>query len=1429
MISRRLLRAKIAFIALGLAALCRSQTYTIGDIWGTVTIRYFDASGNPTRGPNGAYDEAAQGFIVIAVGDTYSATAVTSVKGDFHIYNLKSGTWHVQALKRGFLQTCPDNANLDVKNCPVIATLGTDKTQEEVPDPLHMRSSGKPPVKTHAQIQPAKLLLAVYRTVEEDGEGTGAQNAPLAADYSGETLDENRRPIPGSQVSLYAVQRDSGSLLLQDITTTNEKGRFLFAATSIARAFSTGDLVITITKSGYAPVTSLIQSTGAVQTLVLHPSQSVAELQSATSNKTEAARGKDFFSFEMQSLPIPDIRTPDKLALLLPGVAPAPQYSLLPGVPGPSVSVGIGSAGQFSVNGFRARNNNFTVDGSDNNEQDVGVRRQGYVTLMPQSIESLQEFQVITLLADARFGRNLGAQVNAISASGTRDFHGVLYGFGSSDLFNARDFFDETGGPSLYTLHRASDGATALLDGNPFTVANQAEHASKLTHFQSGFAVGGPISRKTGTYFFLSFENQTIHALQQEHFVVPTIEERGIFNTGATGLAAQPGLSSPSESPVPDQLYPASVRGDAWLSFFPFPNDSRGPYGANTYTTMLPANGQGNIYSGKLDQEIGSSNRLTVRYNLSRDYRDVPVTNDAIYSSVRPATHAQNVSVLLTSAISANATNTARFSYGRTHLTFGTVSNPDLLPSERFPTYPFLLNKRLIINGTLGPSSPPTFFTPTSPEGNAIVQAFGNPSRFTTEEVLGPIGEVEVAGFSPVGVDVSNFPQTTANNTFQWADTLTTAIGRHTISLGIDARRTQINSRVDQGFRPVATFNSLLTSEGGSGFSGVTQSNGAPVDTRVLTAATLAAGDQPTGYFQALAAVPDSTLGARLTQIEAFTQDQFRVNSGLYLIFGLRYAFNALPSTVGHRLEKAANSAIAFAQQAQQGALCETPCPTLVQDLQTLHFTDLIHVSFGNHQHNFAPRVGFAWSPSSSRTVIRGGYGIYYDQFLGILINQSRSAFPNFVSGNFNASFSHLKTLKPFIIPNTLNSIGSQNPFLLLFPKIFSLNGTDFGVAPGLADPILTPSVPGYGLVTPYSQQFGITIQRQFPHDLSASIAYVGTRGTHLLNVTTPFGGANNATVAHPLSNGRTSDARFVGTLGQSLPILGASLFFPAGGKLVSEAFGIAPRVFDTDASSTYHSLQVELIRRYSSGVQFSSAFTYSHSIDNASDFFDNEGSFALPQDSANPSERGSSTFDVRLRSTTNFVWDLPFMRNSRWGGFSIAGVVIAQTGEPFTVNTSIDMNADGNLTDRLNTIRGLMFNPAPNDKSVVLALAPGVDPLSLLAPEPLNVAQLIRREFFHGRNVVLHYGPAAESLNDGAVGRNTFRSRGLADADIVLSKSTRLFHEHRLITRFEVYNLFNHPNFGIPVRFLEEPGFGRSVSTITLGRTLQLGIKYSF
>src|SRR5206468_3591258 len=157
-------------------------------------------------------------------------------------------------------------------------------------------------------------------------------------------------------------------------------------------------------------------------------------------NTISPMRAQNFDEIQLSSLPLPGIRTFDTLALLAPGVTEPPQS--ISDTPGPGLGAGVGTSGQFSVNGMRARANNFTIDGSDNNDQDVAVRRQGFLSLLSQSVDSIQEFQISTLLWDSDMGRNLGSQVNAVTKSGGSRLHAQLYGFLTDSHLNARNFFD---------------------------------------------------------------------------------------------------------------------------------------------------------------------------------------------------------------------------------------------------------------------------------------------------------------------------------------------------------------------------------------------------------------------------------------------------------------------------------------------------------------------------------------------------------------------------------------------------------------------------------------------------------------------------------------------------------------------------------------------------------------------------------------------------------------------------------------------------------------------------------------------------------------------------------------------------------------------------------------------------------------------------
>jgi hypothetical protein len=243
----------------------------------------------------------------------------------------------------------------------------------------------------------------------------------------------------------------------------------------------------------------------------------------------------------------------------------------------------------------------------------------------------------------------------------------------------------------------------------------------------------------------------------------------------------------------------------------------------------------------------------------------------------------------------------------------------------------------------------------------------------------------------------------------------------------------------------------------------------------------------------------------------------------------------------------------------------------------------------------------------------------------------------------------------------------------------------------------------------------------------------------------------------------------------------------------------ISSTQFGSGARSSYNSLQASVNAQLGEELQLISSLTWSHAIDNTSDFAATGGAFSLPQDSLSPSERGSSNFDVRLRSVTELLVDSSsFARRPIFRKWQLSGIVTLQTGQPYTINTSFDVNMDGNTTDRLNNTNPQYLTPASGSRTQ----------WTLNAPESMLLAD-----------------PGQE----GSVGRNTFRGWGLYNVDLAFGRTFSTCWNHSLRLRTEVFNLVNHPDFGIPDRILESPAFGRAVTTVVPPRIIQIALKYMF
>lgn len=1141
----------------------------------------------------------------------------------------------------------------------------------------------------------------------------------------------------------------------------------------------------------------------------------------------ETQRGGSFDANELTGLPLGGktfVRSFDELAFLVPGVSAPPEP--IGNNVGPGVGPGVGTSGQFSVNGLVSRANNFMVDGSDNNDEDIGVRRQGFFSLVPQPIESVQEFQVITLLAPAQYGRNLGGQINAISKSGTSSFHGALYGNYNSDRLNSRNYFDFKG--ETPTLNLQGAGRDVFLNGSQVKITNPAGGKDPLSFFSGGGVLGGPIVKER-TFFFVSGEGQVLNSDQEKHFAVPTVEQRGFLGSGATGITTL-GQSR--------RLRPTTESGNLIFSLFPFPNDPNGVYGRNTLTQVLSADARGKVLSGKVDHYFGSGEKLqvlTARYNLTDDSRELPVTGGGIFSSQKAKVRTDNFSAFLNGAITSTLTNLARFSWGRTRLRFDeTRDSSFMLPSSTSFGSPFLLNAPSIANTT----TPIGSLQGDGPNGVTLTTLA--PS---TEPKLGAIGQVIIGGFSPLGVDVFNFPQNRVNNTFQFADTLrSSAFDGHNLAFGADIRRTGLESDLPRNSRPLITFYGAPNFAPG-GVVPVTDTTldpagGPPRTTTIgtlnlggyLSPLDLAAAGAPTGYFQSLVAPgKDARINLGYYQLNFFAQDDWRVRSNLSVSYGVRYEYNTPPNEADHKIEDT------FA------------APLAPQVAGFAAFIDGRKRIFDPDRNNFAPRFSVAFAPSPS-TAIRGGYGLYYDQILGAVVSQSRNVYPTFTTVNFGGGFPcylfqatppvqcpfttvlgptnggfifNMLTppnnpAAPSVVPGTLNTsaIGTSSgvPLAALAALVpFNQSGSlANGVSSGSP---FGATLPTRKLDIPMSHQYFIGVEHQlFNSNTFLSVSYVGTTGRNLLRFTTPNLGSNYILRVNEIALITFPDQP---NYFSSVPTLRGFSYDPStsvasvlngSGRPVDNVGPISQ--FETTGRSQYHSFQTELRGRLSTTFSYRVSYTLAKAKDDVSDVFDLAGSPALPQNSRNlEGEYGTSNFDVRHKIAYAISYDLPSLKDqgpvvsALLGGWQIASTGRFHTGQPFTVNSIYDVNLDGNLTDRLNNASLISRNDGNNAAVLINS-----------ATTPAQLQSML-----------------AAVGSDGSLPRNSFRGRSLLDLDVSFSKRFRFTESQGLQFRVDVFNFIDRTNFAIPVRFLESPGFGSSVDTVTPGRRVQFALKYSF
>lgn len=483
---------------------------------------------------------------------------------------------------------------------------------------------------------------------------------------------------------------------------------------------------------------------------------------------------------------------------------------------------------------------------------------------------------------------------------------------------------------------------------------------------------------------------------------------------------------------------------------------------------------------------------------------------------------------------------------------------------------------------------------------------------------------------------------------------------------------------------------------------------GNPLEELLLGAPTLTGG-----------ARMDNPQHLRTHSYDFFVHDTWRVRPSLAVMLGSRYEYNS-PG-----VDASDHATVYDPAQGKLVAVGRNGFPRSAYDPD---------------RNNFAPQIGVAWSPGArGTTVFRAAYGVHYDQ----------SSLATSEGLYFSAPYYNLNLYFPYpgLPPLTL-----ENPFPSFFPIPIPASATAFQ----------------RNLRTPYLQQWNFGIQREIGKSRVAEVAYVGSKGTHLID-------------SRDINQPQPSNA-------------------PAYVRPNRQFEDV--NIIESEGDSIYHSLQARLEQRLWKGLSLLGSYTYAKSIDDASSFFSSTGDPNFPQNSYNlRAERGRSNFDVRQRFTLSYGYDLPLGKGRWLGGWQSFGVLTFQTGRPFTVALLPDF--DNSNTGRSNLGFGANDRPdAVRDPKLADPMPQRWFDVTAFAVPPRG-----------------HFGNAGRNILDGP---------GLQTVNFSIVKNTAVTERLHAQLRAEFFNLLDHNNFNQPDNYFGSPSFGQVVSAGS-PRRIQFALKFLF
>ena len=1062
-----------------------------------------------------------------------------------------------------------------------------------------------------------------------------------------------------------------------------------------------------------------------------------------------------------------------------------------------SLFFGSDDAGSVSVNGGRTRANNFSVNGGDANDQFVNTP-----TIQPTP-DSVAEFRVITNTFDAEYGRNSGSVVNVITKSGSNALHGDIYEYFRNTVLNAQGYFN--------------------------TVKPQ------FNQNQFGGTLGGPI-KKDRTFFFVSYEGRRIREGQPGDLLnVLTPAERGgdFSDTGgpfaggidsgyqfvADTLNGRPGCTNAIHAL--GGTTPAA--GVAWASIFltsAIPTACQDSVAAD----LLRFVPQANVGSNQNQSvPVGSDyeNQFTARFDHKiNDHQDFTAyyyfTN---VSQLQPYDSFEEAGANVPGFGNYNNSRYQQWNLSHTWTVSNAVVNEARFTYMREGQLGFLRPQTSgSVTGSCTSAASAFCFTGTS-DSSAITNAFGTSSSLGITPGL-PAGNtgvpyVNISGGASFGNNWEGvLPQ--VGNSFQWTDDLTWVKGTHTYKFGIDVRR----ARFDQTY--YFDVNGQYTFDN-SGPNAIVPNDGSNYAEYLLGLSDV--------YVQGSAQRED----IRSTSVYLFAQDSWKIRPNLTLNYGLRWEFDPPPSDIGRHVEtfRPGQSSTVYPCSASLTTDYPADCPT---GLVVPGDKGVPAGLTSTYYKAFAPRVGLAWSPGKSgNTSIRAGWGLFYNPIEELVLAQF-GAQPPFGG---STSLSNVFFNTPFV---GQGEVQSPNPF----------NGF---ITPKRGQPVdLSAFRPMlfYGdfqphLRTQYTAQYNLTLQRQLGNNLMAQLGYVGSQGHRLLaghdiNPSTPQTCLDiNAVMGDGTCGPTIEDAQFIIPPTAVAPAGGFHVPYgpngpaviPAGTTIGSVApnglnlVGLRPYsspncnpytgagcpadgvpVFtdifaeDTIANSSYNALEALLEKRFSHGLQFQAAYTWSKSLDDASTF----------EESLNPfnfnASRALSLFNSAQRFVISYDWELPLPKHQGFAGkilddWAISGITQFQSGFPIRLDTQNDNELINSLfftgTEAPSLITPFhKLNPKTNGNF-------WFDPTSFQDP-PLG-------QFNNGTQRTICCWP------------------GLQDWDFSLHKRISFTEARYLQFRAEFFNIFNHTNFANPDgHFSDGPtAFGKITATSLDQREVQFALKFFF